>query len=126
MHVDDEPARADQAEAEDVDRLAVVSLGDDSQDPDQHADDENREDQFDHGPGDRAEENPLGSDLPAIMGFQAVEHFAERAGLFADAGHFQKQRREDVAGAVQRFGQGYRRGRRRRGRWRCTGGRGRG
>ena len=104
IDVDDEALGADEAEAEDVDGLAVVSRGHDAEHPDQGADHDDGEGQLEHGPGDGGEEDPLGLLRAAVMGFEPAEDFAERAGLFADADHFEKQRREHAAGAGQRQG----------------------
>ena len=51
------------------------------------------------------EKNALGLHQAAVVRFQALEYSAERAGLFADVGHFAKKWRKHVAGASQCRGQ---------------------
>ena len=104
IDVDQQAARADQAEAEDIDRFAAA-VGHNAHHPDQYADHDDGERQLEHRPGDGAEKNALGLHHTAIMRFETFEHAAERAGLLADQGHFAKKRWKHVAGASQRHGQ---------------------
>ena len=72
VDVDEQAAGADEAEAQDIDRRAVVRFATIPKHPDQQADDDDRERELDHRPGDRAEEHALGLNLVAVMGFEAT------------------------------------------------------
>ena len=48
-------------------QIAALAFGDDAKDPNKYADDDDREGELDHWPGDCAEEQPLGLNLAPIM-----------------------------------------------------------
>ena len=103
--VDRQPAVADQAEAQRVDRLAAL-FADDAHDPDQEADDRHGDGQFGQRPGDRGQEVAAERDLVVVVLGQLIEDLALVPAEVADGRHLAEQRREVLAGG--RHGLGHR------------------
>ncbi len=90
-------AGAKQAESERVVAGLARMLGQHSQDEDQTGQGQDGQDQLDHRPGDLLAEVALQFQLPDIEFLQFGEDLGQHAGLLADAGQGQEQRREQLA-----------------------------